>query len=94
MATSRMKLVKKKRRGPTRPAPSPSIDDREAISDEMYVEIGRRLALAVLSYQGAITYETARKNYGSVPPGSYWINLAKRVSADYTSGRFGGWRSR
>jgi hypothetical protein len=48
----------------------------------MHTEIARRLALAFVSYQGCITYETARRRRGHHAPGVYWIALAKQVCAD------------
>src|SRR5688572_12032719 len=79
-----MKLVKKNRgHGPrttsTLPPPArlttaPRVE-QEAHIVKMYEEMGRRFALAFISYQGRITYETARKNFGHVTPTEYWITL-------------------
>jgi hypothetical protein len=53
----------------------------------MHTEIARRLAFAFTSYQGRITYETARRRFGHAEPGRYWIALAEQVCADYSDGR-------
>lgn len=51
--------------------------------------LGRHFALAFIAYMGSITFRTAEKNYGHVPPSAYWIALGEKVAADYAAGRFG-----
>jgi hypothetical protein len=50
--------------------------------------LGRHFALAFVAYMGSITFRTAEKNYGHVPPSAYWIALGEQVAADYAAGRF------
>ena len=74
-----MKLVKKKRgHGPRTPR-TPRLTaaqraEQKAGIVKMSEEMGRRFALAFISYQSMTTYETARKNYGHepAPTGSGW----------------------
>jgi len=54
-----------------------------------FPELARYFALAFISYQTDVRFQTALKNYGQRPTGRYWLDLADQVAADYAAGRFG-----
>jgi hypothetical protein len=60
------------------------IDD-EPTDEELYGELARRLSLAYTSCHARVAYSTLERRFRGEPPGSYWLELAKRVTEEVMS---------
>jgi hypothetical protein len=81
--SNHMRVVARGKRKPL----TPPADPHAAARGQMHTEIARRLARAFMSTQAGTSYDTARRDYGHLPPGTYWMALAEQVVADWTAGR-------
>jgi hypothetical protein len=58
-------------------------EDDEPTDEEIYGELARRFSIAYTSTVARLAYSTVEKRLKDQgPPGSFWIELAKRVTHD------------
>ena len=56
-------------------------NDQNSLYDEWDVQVAKRIACAVTSYQAGVPFESLWEDYGSSdePIGTFWLSIAKRI---------------
>jgi hypothetical protein len=61
------------------------MNNQNAQLDEWDLEVAKRIACAVMSYQASIAYETLWKDYANQREhdmGTFWLSIAKHIRED------------
>ena len=56
-------------------------NDQNSLYEEWDVQVAKRIACAVTSYQAGVPFESLWEDYGNSeePIGTFWLSIAKRI---------------
>lgn len=56
-------------------------NDQSSPYEEWDIQVAKRIACAVTSYQAGVSFESLWEDYGSSdePVGTFWLSIAKRI---------------
>ena len=56
-------------------------NDQNSLYEEWDVQVAKRIACVVTSYQAGVPFESLGEDYGNSaePVGTFWLSIAKRI---------------